>query len=80
VDFSMAAASFRAGRQLWLPAYLLRKRAFIGADNCWALGCCGGYFTGTMEKAPEEQADAQSPQPMHVDVSKMLIFRIGLPR
>ena len=51
-----------------LDAASWRRAAITSA----ALACCGGYFLGTRLMAPEGQASAHAPQPVHLSGSMML--------
>ncbi len=78
LDFSMATASFPGSpAAIFSCSDLLRVNAFSASITGWVLFCCFGYSFGTIEIAPDGQASAQSPQPMHLSTS-IILFSVSV--
>ena len=76
-DFSSALASFPGSRAAICSCSILdAARPRRAAITSAALACCGGYSLGTRLMAPEGQASAQAPQPMHLSAS-MTLFSVS---
>jgi hypothetical protein len=56
---------------------LAARQRFQRIDNRLGLFCCFGYSFGTIEIAPDGQASAQSPQPMHLSTS-IILFSVSV--
>ena len=81
LDISAASISWARNGSLVFPAmpaailsclHLDAAREFRAETTLSVFFCCGGYSKGAMVMAPEGQAMAHSPQPMHFDTSMML--------
>src|SRR5574344_2270979 len=73
LDFTMDAARFPGSADAIASCSdLERSSAFIAPSTVSVCFCCTGSSFGTMEIAPEGQAAAHLPQPMHFETSMML--------